>query len=217
MATLLQLNQFLQYIEDQYGIATVSGHTYGQPYVRGGQHLHLTPSTYESIIHNKEAGSGEYSDGETYEDAAKKYCRRLFNAGLTDLYAYDCSGLGMYWLQNVEHIYPTDYSANTMMSKCKLYKDTPARGWWVFHVTSYGHATHIGYMVDNTHVIESKGRRWGVTKSVFRRGAWDKWGIPKIWEEVIPAPGDPHPGHTWVHFTGNYLWAPGGGYFFPPH
>lgn len=217
MADLAQLNAFLSYVDAQYGIATIGGTTYGQPYVGGAQHLRLTPGDYQAIIHNKEDGSGSYPGGLTFEQAAKDYCARLFDAGLTELYAYDCSGLGMYWLQNVEHIYPTDYNANIMMGKCTLYRDDPARGWWVFLVNANGRATHIGYMVDNTHVVEAKGRMWGVTKSVFNRRLWNKWGIPKIWEGVIPAPGDPHPGHTWSRYTANYIFCPGGGYFFPPH
>ena len=217
MATAQQLTDFIQYLNDQYGIATVSGHVYGQPYVWGGQHLHLTPSNYQNIIHNREKDTGGYPDGESYEDAAKKYCKRLFDAGLTDLYAYDCSGLGMYWLYNVEHIYASDLKANGMMERCTLYRDDPKRGWWVFRVNAYGKATHIGYMVDDTYVIQAEGRRYGVTKSVFKSRLWHKWGIPKIWEGVIPAPGDPHPGHTWSHYTANYLWYTGGGYFFPPH
>lgn len=217
MATLAELNQFIQYLNDQYGIATIGGHTYGEPYVWGAQHMHLTPSNYEARIHAREAGRGGYKDGTTYEEAAKKYCKRLFDAGLTDLYAYDCSGLGMYWMYNVSHIYSGDTNANGMMGRCKLYKDDPERGWWVFHVNSSGRATHVGYMVDNTYVIEAKGRKWGVTKSKFRRSNWDKWGIPKVWEGVIPEPGQPHPGHTWSHYTANYIWYPGGNYFFPPH
>ena len=217
MADATQLTNFLQYIEDQYGIAVVNGVTYGQPYVGGAQHLSLTPSNYEAVIHAREKDSGGYPGGLSYEQAAKNYCARLFDAGLTQLYAYDCSGLGMYWLQDVEHIYPSDKNANMMMSACTLYRDDPKRGWWVFKVNSVGRATHIGYMVDNTHVIEAQGRQTGVIKSVFNSRLWSKWGIPKIWEGVIPAPGDPHPGHTWSHYTANWLWYPGGGYFFPPH
>lgn len=216
MANAADLNEFIQYLEDQANFMVINGHTWGEPYVIGGQHLSLTPSNYETVIHNREHGRGGYSNGQTYEEAAKQYCERLFDAGATQLYAYDCSGLGMYFWQNVKHEYPGDMNAHGMMGKCNLYKETPKRGWWVFHVNN-GRATHIGYMVDNTHVIESKGRRYGVTKSVFRRSAWDRWGIPKILEGVIPAPGDPRPGTTQHHYYQNYIFYPGGGYFFPPH
>lgn len=217
MATLAQFNAFIAYLNQQWNVMTIGGTTYGQPYVWGGQHLHLTPSNYNSVIHNREGGRGGYADGTTYEAAAKAYCKRLFDNGATDLYAYDCSGLGMYYLQNVSGIYSGDKNANSMMGACKLYKNTPKKGWWVFHVNSNGRATHIGYMVDDTHVVEARGRKYGVQKRTFKKANWDKWGVPRIWEGVIESPGNPHPGHTWVHFMSNYLWSPGGNYFYPPH
>lgn len=196
MATATQLNQFIQYLNEQTNICQVNGHWYGQPYVWGGQHLHLTPSNYEAVIHSREANTGGYPDGTSYEDAAKAYCRRLFNAGMTELWAYDCSGLGCYWLTNVEGIFP-DTNANGMMQRCNLYQNDPKRGWWVFMVNSLGRATHVGYMVDNTHVVEANGRRTGVIIREWNKSqGWKKWGIPKIWEGVIPAPGQPRPGHT---------------------
>ena len=94
MATLAQLNQFIQYLNDQTNICEVNGHWYGQPYVWGGQHYELTPSNYQARIHAREADTGGYPGGPTYEEAAKAYCKRLFDAGMSVLYAYDCSGLG---------------------------------------------------------------------------------------------------------------------------
>ena len=208
MATLAQLNAFISYLNQQWNFMTIGGVTYGQPYVWGGQHLHLTPSNYISVINNRESNT-------TDRARAKAYCKRLFDNGATDLYAYDCSGLGMYFWQNLEHEYPSDKTADGMMASCTLYPDVPKRGWWVFKVNSTGRAYHVGYMVDDTHVVEAYGRSDGVIKTVFSKSIWQKWGIPKILKEVIPAPGDP--GHTWVHFMSNYLWAPGGNYFFPPH
>lgn len=197
MATAAQLNSFIAYLNQQVNICQVDGTWYGQPYVIGGQHLHLTPGNYQAEIHAREAGRGGYPGGPTYEQAAKDYCKRLFDAGMTDLYAYDCSGLGMYWLQNVEGIYANDKNANGMMGECTLYQNDPKRGWWVFMVNANGRATHIGYMVDNTHVIEAKGRKYGVVIHEWKKSqGWKKWGIPKIWEGVIPAPGDPRPGST---------------------
>lgn len=208
MATGAQLTAFINFLEAQANVRTIDGTTYGQPYVIGGQHLALTPSNYQAQINARESDT-------TYRAQAKAYCKRLFDAGETILYAYDCSGLGMYFWQNLEHEYPEDLNANGMMGKCNLYKDDPKRGWWVFKVNSNGRAYHIAYMVDNTHTIEAMGRRYGVVKREFKRSAWDKWGIPKILKEVIPAPGEP--GHTWVHFMSNYIFYPGGNYFFPPH
>lgn len=195
MATALQLTNFIYYLDETADIALINGKTYGQPYVIGGQHLHLTPQNYIAQIHAREANTGGYGYI-TYEQAAKDYCKRLFDNGLTDLYAYDCSGLGMYWWQNVEHEYDRDMNANSMMYACDLYKERPRRGWWVFHVQqSSGRATHVGYMVNDTTVVQALGRLYGVTRSPFKASEWNRWGIPKILKGVIPAPGDPTPGH----------------------
>lgn len=196
MANLAQLNQFIQYLNDQTNICQVNGKWYGQPYVWGGQHYELTPSNYEARIHAREADTGGYPGGPTYEEAAKAYCRRLFDAGMSVLYAYDCSGLGSYWLYNVAGIFP-DTNADGMMRRCTLYQNDPKRGWWCFMVNANGRATHVGFMVDNTHVVESQGRKTGVIIREWKKSqGWKKWGIPKIWEGVIPAPGQPRPGHT---------------------
>jgi hypothetical protein len=51
-------------------------------------------------------------------------------------------------------------------------------------------------MVDNTHVVEAEGRKTGVIIREWNKSqGWKKWGIPTIWEGVIPAPGQPRPGH----------------------
>lgn len=208
MATAAQLNAFIAYLEQQWNIMTIGGTTYGQPYVWGGQHLKLTPSTYISIINNKESDEDDRRN-------AKKYCKRLFDNGATVLYAYDCSGLGMYFWLDLQHEFDSDKTADGMMRSCTLYPDTPKRGWWVFKLTSTGRAYHVGYMVDNTHVVEAYGRSEGVIKTVFSKKIWKKWGIPKILKGVILAPGEP--GQQIEHYASNYIWAPGGNYFFPPH
>lgn len=208
MATAAQLNAFITYLEQQQNFMTIGRVTYGQPYVWGGQHLKLTPSTYISIINNKESDPDDRKN-------AKKYCKRLFDNGATVLYAYDCSGLGMYFWLDLQHEFDSDKTADGMMRSCTLYPDTPKRGWWVFKLTSTGRAYHVGYMVDNTHVIEAYGRSEGVIKTVFSKKIWKKWGIPKILKGVILAPGEP--GQQIEHYASNYLWAPGGNYFFPPH
>ncbi len=177
------LSEFVQYLVDQIG----------QPYVWGGQHLKLTPDNYIKTIEKKEAGRGGYPDGTSYADAAIAYCKKKFDAGATVLYAYDCSGLGMYFLQNLKKIYKSDMNANRMMSKCELTETAPKKGYWVFRVSN-GKATHIGYMVTDTELIESKGRKYGVTKTKFKSSAWSCWGIPECFkDEIIDPPVPPVP------------------------
>lgn len=181
------LNEFIAYLNEQIG----------QPYLWGGQHTRLTPDTYEAIIHKREDGRGGYKDGTSYADASIAYCKSLFDMGLTVLYAYDCSGLGMYWLQNVKHIYKGDANANTMMGRCSdlTRTDPPKKGWWVFRQDDSGKATHIGYMVDDEWLVEAKGRKYGVVVTKFAAKDWSVWGIPDVFYDEIyyPEPVPPEP------------------------
>ena len=184
------LDEFNSYLKSQVG----------EPYLWGGQHTKLTPQNYEKIIHSKEDGRGKYSDGTTYANASIAYCKKLFDAGASVLYAYDCSGLGVYWLYEVKHLWKADANANTMMSRCTNIDTAgpPSKGWWVFRLdSSKKRAVHIGYMVDNINVIQAEGRKYGVTNKRFRSQDWDCWGIPKVFHDDIvkptPTPTPPSP------------------------
>ena len=188
------LEEFIGYLKEQVG----------QPYLWGGQHTKLTPENYITVITKKETTKdgkprGTYPDGETYADAAIAFCKAKFDDGATVLYAYDCSGLGMYFLQNVKHIYDRDVNANTLMGRCSglTAMSNPAKGWWVFRQDSNGKATHIGYMVDDETVVEAKGRRYGVVETIFRAKDWTIWGIPDVfYDEIVnpePQPVPPEP------------------------
>lgn len=177
------LSEFVQYLIDQIG----------QPYLWGGQHTRLTPDNYEAVIHKREDGRGKYADGTTYADASIAYCKKLFDKGATELFAYDCSGLGMYFLQNLKHVY-NDMTADGMMHKCEgvTKSGEPKRGWWVFRLSG-SRATHIGYMVSDTELIEAKGRKFGVVRSKFKKSDWSQWGIPKCMYDEIVNPPEPEP------------------------
>lgn len=101
------LEKFIEYLKEQVG----------QPYLWGGQHTKLTPENYKAVISRKET---------TSENARRveEYCEKRFVSGESVLYAYDCSGLGCYWLYNLTHLYKCDVNANTMMGRC-VDIDTP--------------------------------------------------------------------------------------------
>ncbi len=179
------VNDFIAYLKAQVG----------QPYLWGGQHTKLTPENYVRVIEKKEAGRGGYRGGPSYAEAAIAFCKKKFDEGAKVLYAYDCSGLGCYWLCNLTHLYKCDVNANTMMGRCVLKGEPPKKGWWVFRLNGK-RASHIGYMIDDEYLIEAKGRKYGVVKTRFRAKSWDKWGIPKVFEKELapdpqptPAPG----------------------------
>ena len=176
------LAEFIAYLKEQLG----------QPYLWGGQHTKLTPGNYGKTIERKEAGRGGYTGGPTYAEAVIAFCRKKFDAGASTLYAYDCSGLGCYWLYNLMRLYKSDVCANTMMGRCKLRTDVPKKGWWVFRLDGK-RAVHIGYMIDDEYLIEAKGRKYGVVKTKFRAKDWGCWGIPKVFESEIDQEPEPQP------------------------
>ena len=155
------LTEFILYLESQIT----------EPYVWGGQHTKLTPQNYVSVITKMEKDA-------TNRKNAIAYCEKMFQVGKTELFAYDCSGLGMYWLYNVKRIFDHDMTADSMMRKCEIVHEAK-RGYWVFRTDSNGKATHIGYMVSDTELVEAKGRKYGVVRTKYNPSAWNKIGKPK--------------------------------------
>ena len=165
--------------------------------------MRLTPQNYESVIHIREAGRGGYPDGTTYAQAAIDFCKKKFDAGAKILFAYDCSGLGCWFLFNLHHLYSSDVNANTMLHRCELRTDPPKRGWWVFRLDGK-RASHIGYMISDEYLIEAKGRKYGVVKTKFKAKSWSCWGIPNVFKSEItdlPDP-EPQPGKAYIEVVG---------------
>ena len=162
------LSAFCAYLDEQIG----------QPYLWGGQGTLLTPTNYKTVIakHEKDASN---------RAKVERFCEERFASGATELRGYDCSGLGMYYLQNITHTLPHDLSANGMMGLCELV-DEPKRGYWLFRVNEDGKATHIGYMVSDTEVVHAKGRAYGVVREKYKASYWHKVGKPKCieWDEA---------------------------------
>lgn len=170
------LSEFILYLLEQIK----------EPYLWGGQHTRLTPLNYKAVIARKET---------TAENArrAEAYCEKMFAEGYSELFAYDCSGLGVFWLTDLKHLWKSDVNSNTMMGRCELKMEPPKRGWWVFRLTG-NRATHIGYMVDDEYLIEAKGRDYGVVKTKFRAKDWGCWGIPNVFkDEIVDPPAPPVP------------------------
>lgn len=157
------LTEFILYLESQIG----------EPYLWGGQHTKLTPYNYIEVITKKEKT-------EENRENAIAYCKKKFDEGATVLYAYDCSGLGMYWLENVKHIFKTDMTANGMMAQCEIVTE-PKKGYWLFRLND-GRATHIGYMVSDTEVVHAAGRKLGVVKVPYQKSFWHRIGKPKCFD-----------------------------------
>lgn len=172
-----KLNEFIQHLEDEVKNGSI--------YVWGAQGEGAGTIT-ETWIKKKETSA-------TNAARAIALWKKQIEAGYGDrLRAFDCSGLGMAFLQNEAKIVSSDMSANSMMAKCEIITKAQARrGDWVFKVNSSGKATHIGYIVDEAlNVIEAKGRNYGVIKSPLSKGGWNKYGRPKFFANEIAGAGD---------------------------
>ena len=113
---------------------------------------------------------------------------------------HDCSGLGMYKLQNIDGIYPYDMTADGMMSKCcKISRAELRVGDWVFRTYQAdgpdhdaGDAYHIGYVTEIrdgvVYVVEAMGRDVGVVKRDINASGstyWTDYGRPDSFADEI--------------------------------
>ena len=169
------LNEFIAYLEEQVKNRSI--------YIWGGQGQGW-PTVNEEWITKKESGSNRQKALDLYRQAAE--------AGFKEkLKAFDCSGLGMYWLFNIKGVYPSDMTANGMMGKCMpLTKDELSRGDWVFRTyksgEKKGRAYHVGFIVDDElNVIEAKGRAYGVVKRPFDENYWNTYARPVCFADEI--------------------------------
>ncbi|MFQ7067431.1 MAG: peptidoglycan-binding protein [Christensenellaceae bacterium] len=170
------LNGFLEYLEQQ-----VDG---GGIYVWGAQG--------QSDISKEWIKSKETSPSNARR--AIKLWEKRKSQGYRNIRAFDCSGLGMYYLQNLTGAYASDMTANSMKNKCEaISRSKLRRGDWVFRTytsgSNKGKAYHIGYVADDKlNVIECKGRDDGVIKRALDgngSGYWNAYGRPKIFASEI--------------------------------
>lgn len=177
-----KLKIFLDYLHEQVKNYSI--------YVWGAQGQQGSAIT-EAWIKRRETSDTNYKRVVAFW---KKQC----DAGYGDvLRAFDCSGLGMFWLQNVSGILKSDCNAHGLYGKCKKLKKADLRvGDFVFKINSIGRATHIGYVADTEiNVIEALGRDAGVVKRSLSKGNWNGFGRPPFWteEEVREIEGNPEP------------------------
>ena len=170
------LNEFIAYLEEQ-----VKNHSI---YIWGAQGQGY-PTLTESWIKKKESGSNLTNALKTYNAAVKagfeKSCK-----------AFDCSGLGMYWLQNLKKLSNSDMNANGMKGKCTIIqKNHVKKGDWLFRCytsgSNKGRAYHIGYMVSDTDFVEARGRAYGVVKRKLADVGtyWNTFGRPSYFIDDI--------------------------------
>lgn len=173
---MAKLNDFIKHLEDQVKNGSI--------YVWGaqGQGAGIVNEAWIKKMETSATNAGR---------AIALYKKRVAEGFGDRLRAFDCSGLGMAFLQNEAKVVSSDMSANGMMAKCEIIKKEEARrGDWTFKVNSSGKATHIGYIVDEAlNVIEAKGRDRGVIKSPLSKGGWNRYGRPKYFADEITGAG----------------------------
>lgn len=144
------------------------------------------PTITEAWIRSKETSA-------TNANRAIAYWRKQVAAGYGNvLRAFDCSGLGVWILQQLGILKSTeDMTAATMYSKCtKLSRSELKRGDQVFCHNGQK-IVHVGYVVnDNLDTIEAYGRDRGVVKLPLSEGEWNRFGRPPYFKDEILEGGD---------------------------
>lgn len=162
------LEEFLNYLKEQ-----IDNHSI---YVYGGQGQ-KSPLISESFIKSMETSSEN-------AERAIKYWKKQVALGYKDvLRAFDCSGLGSFFLLNKKLI-PKDMTAHGFMGQCSTISFKDLRpGDFVFKLDSSRRAHHMGYVFDkNLNVVEAKGRDHGVMKSPYKD--WDVCGRPPYFRDA---------------------------------
>lgn len=169
------LSDFIKYLNSRVGIS---------PYVWGAQGQSFW--SYEALfafIERHETGNDR--------KRALAYAKKLQDAGvpIENIQVFDCSGYGMYYLQNKTGLYKHDMSANGMYGQCTpIKKSELCVGDWVFRGGS-GRKYHVGYVTEIKNGVpwinECKGRDDGVIKAPLKGSYWNAFGRPKIFEDEI--------------------------------
>lgn len=170
----MTLDKFLTYLQEQTENGSI--------YVWGGQGQTGSQIT-EEWIKNRETSQ---QNARRAIDFWKKQKAAGYESALR---AFDCSGLGMYFLQNMHNIYKYDMSSASMHTKCApVSRATVKKGDWVFRKNSKDQVYHIGFVVDdNLNVIEAMGRDYGVVKRHIDadKGYWTHFGRPECFKSEI--------------------------------
>lgn len=110
--------------------------------------------------------------------------KKKLDAGvdINTLLAFDCSGLGMYWLMK-NNIFKYDMTAKDMYNSIpeKVKSLSSVRpGDFVF-TDSLG---HVGYAIGDDMVIEARGTSYGVVMTDLYKREWAKIARPDWWIDV---------------------------------
>ena len=163
------LNDWLTYLDAQVGHGV---------YLWGGQGKHIEDiPDVKAYICSKAQDSAR---------AAKVWkCYQTLRKTEDDIRFFDCSGLAMYFFQNLRGITKSDTTAHGLWEGCtKLRKADLKPGDFVFK-QSGGNMTHIGYVARNGNIIEARASGYGVVKRTLSAGSWTHYGRHKWLKKEI--------------------------------
>lgn len=171
------LQEFLSYLEEQPDNRSI--------YVFGAQ------GQGEGVISENWIRRMETSRNNA--DRAIALWKRRKAEGKTALRAFDCSGLIVYFFQNLKGILKSDTTAHGLKGMCSQISQAKLLpGDFVFRVytsgAKKGRAYHVGVVVDmEKNVIEAKGRDDGVVKRPLNAeaGYWNDFGRPAFLKAEI--------------------------------
>lgn len=181
------LKEFIDYLNQMVGRSI---------YVWGGQGQYIYDgkvfsSSGKLLNSDVEEWIKKVETSATNANRVIKTYRKISSSYDGEIYCFDCSGLGTYFLYNLHKLIPTDKNANGLKGICKLIsKDQLKKGDWVFRTyksgSDKGRAYHVGYVVDDhLNIIEAKGRNYGVVKGSFDSSYWNTYGRPEIFKNEI--------------------------------
>ena len=130
------------------------------------------------------------SDAKDAARAVKLYKQRVAN-GITEIRAFDCSGLE-YWTLKQLGLLKDDLSSRGLYDKCiKITKQELRPGDLVFHHDGK-RIVHVGTWAENGYQVECRGRDVGVVCNKRKAGYWNRFGR---WPGLEPGP-EPEPKST---------------------
>lgn len=158
----------------------------GMPYVWGGQGDLLTG------LHDPEKWIKSQESNADNRKRAIDFFRKCKEAGMETIRAFDCSGLIMYFLQDL-HGVMGDRSAQMLYNQsAKISREELQEGDLVFKGSAPDNITHVGVYVGGGRVIESKGRDDGVCETELESRPFKYFGrLAALAPFLIDEPDEP--------------------------
>lgn len=167
------LEEWLNYLKEMLNNGSI--------YVRGAQ------GQFGDNITDKWIAQREYNDSANIKRVKVFYNKRIAEGyDPKQIHAFDCSGLGMYFIQNIKGIHKTDLTSYGMINLCtKIKRGDVVAGDWCFKTDSNGKINHVAYAIDDKNVIEARGRDYGVCVSAIEDRGFTIFGRPNFLKEEI--------------------------------